>query len=283
MRTFGICASLFAAAQLLIVSSPAYAQGGDAAPAKADAPVDTQTSSDVKPDAKVDTKAEYTKVDDKPAAPADGNVEVHIDSPQAVSLEKRESGSQKWEFVCTSPCDQRQSVGFEYRIVGTDLNESHPFTLDGSAGKVVLKVTPGVHNKAETGKWILIGGGVLAVGGVLVLILGSSAKADSTGVINQANSNTIFLGSTMLLAGLGGAVFGGSWFVNNSHTGVDGDIMRTTNEKPAPGGAPGGVKGEFKLSTSNKVDAPSRTPVYNTPKTSGLPAFLSVPVFGTTF
>src|SRR5262249_25503445 len=158
MRTLGICASILASAQLLIVS-PAFAQDAPTTPPPADAtPADTATTPPATPPSDV-------------APSADGQVEVHIESAKQVNLERREGAT--WQFVCTSPCDQKVSVSSEYRVMGTDLNESKPFMLDSSKGKVTLNVIPGYHNKQQQGLYILIGAGVVTVGGILTILIGS--------------------------------------------------------------------------------------------------------------
>jgi hypothetical protein len=278
VRAFRISASLLGAWQILLVVGLAHGQDQAGDPPKdgghlrGASPGSSHARSSDAAAARIETNA----------ASSDA-VDVHIDSPHPVALEKRHGPSGDWEFACTAPCDERQSVRAQYRIVGTELNESDPFTLNGSARRVVLKVTPGVHSQGEQGKWIFGGGGALTVAGVLVLALASNAEADSTGAVSQASSNAIFIGSAMIFAGLGGAILGGAWWVNNLTTGVGGDIGRTVDEKRAPGDAPGGVKEAVKFGASGGDALPSRALTFGAPRTSGLPTYVTIPVFGTAF
>ena len=284
MRTLGICASFVASVQLLGVSSPAFAQDAAAPlpsapePQKTDAPSAAAPSAQVPPadapPAQVTPAPVSAPAASEPPAPtADGTVLVHIDAPQAVSLERRQGQSQNWEHVCVSPCDERASVSAEYRVLGTDLNASKPFMLDATKGKVVLTVRPGYHQKAETGFWVLVGGGAAVVIGTAVILLGTDTAAASSadGETHIGNTNALFTGSLFLIAGLSGGILGGSWLLENAHTRVNGDVARPTPEK---GGAPGA---EFKFSTS------SRQPVFSLPKTTGMPSVTSVPLLSGKF
>ena len=172
-----------------------------------------------------------------PAPPANppGTVVVHINSARAVSLEKRSSGTSAWEHVCNSPCDAATSVNDEYQIVGEDLNDSVPFILDGSHGeKITLDVTPGVHNKAARGGWILAGGAVLTVGGIVTLVAGSKSNyVAGDGGVGTSNSNTdwIFVGSALVLAGVVAGLTGGAFMYDNAHTKVEGAIGAVPDKK----------------------------------------------------
>jgi hypothetical protein len=250
-----------ASAQLLIVS-PAFAQ--DTPPAPTDA-----KPADVKP---ADTTTPAT--DATPSA--DGQVEVHIESPKQVNLERREGAT--WQFVCSSPCDQKVSVSNEYRVMGDDLNESKAFMLDSSKGKVTLNVIPGYHNKQQQGLYVLIGGGVLAVGGILTILIGSDGKTpfSGDGETHLGNTNTIFIGSTLILAGIVGGILGGAWYIDNAHTRVGGDTAKAQPGSDKSPGSPG-VDTKFQFSTSK------REPTWNTPKTAGMPPVVSVPILNRTF
>jgi hypothetical protein len=191
-------------------------------------------------------------------------------------LESRPAGTLRWEHVCTSPCDAKASVSAEYRIVGTGLTESKPFVLDASKGKVTLTVTPGIHDKERTGLWILAGGGALFVIGTIIVIAGANAKTDPDGTIGLANTSTIFAGEALMFAGVGGAIFGGAWMLDNAHSGVAGDVgnKKIPSKDNAPGGAP--VNATVKISAS-------RQPIFEPSKTASMPGFVSVPVFAGTF
>jgi hypothetical protein len=249
MRTLGLCASILAAAQLLLVTSPALADE-KAPPAKSEAAAPAPVST----------------------TPA-GTVMVHIDAPLAVSLARREAGSTRFEPACVSPCDQAMPIEGEYQITGGEMSPSKPFLLDAKKGKVVLTVSPGTAKKQKIGLYTLIGSGVLFVGGALVTLIGANAKTNASGEIPQSNTGTIFVGEIMMLTGVVGGIFGGAWYLDNRTTGVDGDVGKTIPEKS--GGAPGGA-------VQVKVSA-SREPVFSAPKPTGLPAFTTVPIYSGTF
>lgn len=217
MRSVGLGFAFAASVQLVLTLTPAFAQPPAAAP---DAPAKAAPATAPAP------------------AAAPGTVTVHVNAPQKVSLEHRAAGHETWEFVCNSPCDQALSSTDEYRVVGAGLNESRPFMLDTSNGdKITLDVTPGTHNKYSTGEWVLIGGGVFIVGGVVALLAGSSSNAvqgaDGT-VTSDKNTNWIFVGTSLILAGVIGGLVGGSFMYDNAHTHVDGgtpvDEKKTNNE-----------------------------------------------------
>lgn len=334
MRAFGLYASLLAAAQFVMVSTPAFAsksatsdataasqsdpkptktpKRGKTPKPKADAKTDAATTpapTTKKPRGKKPKKkpepvvaadptpppapeppppppapepppppapeppkvaAEEEKPADPPAPVDDGTVEVHIDSTRSVSLEKRTTGS--WEPVCAAPCDQKLAVTPEYRVVGDNVNPSEAFHLDGSKGSVTLKIDPGVQSSAAAGTWIALGSVAVLAGGVVVMAVGMNRHADSQGQLSQGNSNAMIVGSTMALAGVVGGITGAALYFNNRQTGIAGDVIRTTNEKGAPA-----ADGKF-----NSASA-SRTPVWNTPKPDGMPAYVTVPVFAGTF
>jgi hypothetical protein len=174
------------------------------------------------------------------AAPAAGSITVHVDSPKPVSLEHRANASTAWEHVCEAPCDQAVAVGDQYRIVGTDLNESNPFMLDSSKGdKVSLKIGPGEIKKQRIGTYVLIGGGVLFLGGVIGGLAASHPGETFTadGTTNNSNWTAIIVGTSLAVVGLSGALFGGAWYVNNAHTRVGGDVQAAppaTGQNPTP-------------------------------------------------
>jgi hypothetical protein len=209
-------------------------------------------------------------VAEKPAPEpgADGMVDVHIDTPRAVRLEKRAGSS--WEMACYSPCDTRMAVTPEYRIVGDGLNDSEPFTLEASKGHVTLKVDPGTQGGQTRGVWTLIGSGAVLAGGAAVILLGAKKHTDAQGVLQQSSTNSIFIGSSMMLAGVIGGLVGGSWYVQNAHTGVAGDVGHVTREK-----------GQAKA-TTKKAAQLDREPTWNAPSI-GAPAAVSVPFLTGTF
>ena len=258
MKTLGVSLALLASAQLVLFAgaNPAFADDGSK-----------------KPDVKPAAAAEESKPEPKPS---DGMVEVTIDSPVGVSLEGRPGDGTPWEFVCESPCNQKVSPASQYRIVGTNLNDSKPFNLDaprGKGDKVTLQIAPANHKKGVQGLWVLGGAGLLAVTGVIVILAGSDSKTtfSEDGATNNGNTNFIFAGTGLILAGVCGAVIGGSWYLDNRHTTVDGSP--TTPEK-TPG----------KLEISAALAPTARLPIYNAPKVaSGAPTVTSFPLLRGSF
>jgi len=245
MRTLGLSASILAVAQILTLTSPALAEettkpAEAASPAEPPKPAEPATSP-------------------PPGGAGSGMVQMHIDASRPVTLARRPAGATRFENVCVSPCDEAVPADGEYQIVGSDLNPSKPFLLDTSKGKVVLSVSPGTLQKEKIGLYTLIGSGVLIVGGALVAILGSNAKTNANGEIPQSNTGTIYVGELMMVAGVGGGIFGGAWFLDNRNTGVNGDVGKTIPEKSTP--APNG--GQIKL--------------------SGMPSFVTIPLYTGTF
>ena len=282
--TLAISLSLIASAQFTIFAHPAFAQDGvpaadtkpaDEKPAEAkpaDAPAMDAKPADSKPADTADVKPEATPVEAAPAPMTDGTVDVAIDSPVGVSLERRSGAGAEWEFACNAPCNQRMATTAQYRIVGVDLNASKPFMLDTTQGeRVVLTVSPGVHKKAVRGLWVLAGSGAILVTGLIVLLAGSdgSSTFTSDGQTHNSNTNFIFAGTALMLVGVAGGVLGGAWYLDNRHTGVNG-VQATSPEKAAPA--------KVEVTTSK------REPIFNAPKSAfGLPVVYGVPVLNTTF
>jgi hypothetical protein len=269
MRTLGVCASILASAQLLILPVPAFAQEAPPAPSSDAPPPADAKPADAKP-------ADAKPADAKPAPSAEGTVQVHIESPTPVSLEKRDGAT--WSHVCEAPCDTAVSTSAEYRIMGTDLNESKAFMIDGSKGKVTLNVRPGYHQRAQQGMYVAIAGGVLLVGGILTIAIGSDGKTPFSGDSDThlGNTNTIFIGSALILAGVCGGILGGAWMIDNAHTRVGGDVIKQ-NAPPSDQTPAGPVETKFQFQTSK------REPTWNAPKVVGMPAAVTVPFLSRTF
>jgi hypothetical protein len=218
MRRSSLKLALLVGAPLALMTTHASAQepSTPAAPASPDATTPSPNATSSTPPAAAS------------APSAEGTVSVHIDSPKPVSLEHRASGGVAWEHVCEAPCDQRVSVGDQYRIVGMDLNESNPFMLDSTKGDTVtLHIGPGEIKKQRIGTYVLIGGGVLFLGGLIGGLAASHPSETFTadGTTNNSNWSAIIVGTSLALVGLGGAIFGGAWVVNNAHTRVGGDVQ----------------------------------------------------------
>jgi hypothetical protein len=294
MRSVGLGFAFAASVQLVLTSTPAFAQSATAPNAQAatatgtskagtakkkkagkkkavttETSVTTTTAGTVDaPDpAAATTTTTTTTTTTAPAAPAtvvvapaaapSGSVTVHLNAPSKVALEHRAAGHEAWEFVCNSPCDQAVSPTDEYRVTGAGLNESRPFVLDTSNGdKITLDITPGTHSKFTAGEWILVGGGVFIVGGVVALLAGSSSNTapgnDGT-VTTTKNTNWIFVGSGLILTGVIGGLVGGALMYDNAHTHVDGG--RPIDEKKSNDKSNDGI--------SLKVTASRRAPTWH--------------------
>jgi hypothetical protein len=252
MRSF-VKLALIASSALVLASAPALAQNAPAAPA-----VPPAVPASAAPAPAAPAPAAPAPAAPPPAAPSavvviappastvgvstpaapDGTVLVHIDSPSKVSLERRSSPAASWEHACESPCDGRLPVGDQYRVVGTGMNESNPFTLDGSKGdRAVLLVAPGTKQRAKIGEGLLIGGAIVLVGSVvfgLVAACPSCTFQSSTGAAtNTTNTDVIGAATGLAVAGLATGIFGAAWWVDNQHSRVSGAVQAAP---PARGG-----------------------------------------------
>jgi uncharacterized membrane protein YidH (DUF202 family) len=145
-----------------------------------------------------------------------------------VLLEHRSAPNAPWESACEGSCDRRLPIADEYRVIGTGINGSRPFNLDGTKGdKVVLKVVAGEHKRENIGKYILIGGGALIVAGIVVIAVGShpSQTFQADGTTNNTNFDVLTAGTALILGGLVGGVYGGATWYNNRHSHVGGDVQ----------------------------------------------------------
>jgi hypothetical protein len=212
----------------------------------------------------------------KPAEPApatSGMVTLHIESPEPVSLEKRNGAA--WEHVCNSPCDGQVSVADEYRVTGENLNDSAAFLLDGSKGeKITLNVSPGSKKKYTTGIVLLGAGGALALGGVITIAAGASNAAvpgaDGTTTTDK-NFNIMTVGTVLIVAGVATGIGGGSLMVDNGRTHVEGPIA-----------APEEKKTDTKGPLNVEVHVSSRTPTWHEDAVTA-PKAMTVPLLSGTF
>jgi hypothetical protein len=165
-------------------------------------------------------------------------IQVHIRTKELVVLERRSSADGAWQPACETPCDARLPVGDDYRMVGPGLNDSKVFQLGtGKDGVANLSFRVGQKKKEKIGEYMTIGGAVLFVGGVV----GGLAAADPGSIFNSNggnnsndyNFNVIAVGTTIAVAGLVTGLVGLSWWTDNSHSLVAGDIQ---GAPPAKGG-----------------------------------------------
>lgn len=225
MRSFALTLALVASSQLVLASTPAWAQGPTAPPPATPATTDTAATPPTTP---------------APAAPraTDGTVQVHVESTLKVNLERRTATTAAWEFVCESPCDQRTAVGYEYRVTGKNVNDSRPFQLDTSKGDtVVVRVAPGEKDKERLGTYVLIGGGALIVAGIIIMAVGvhPSQTFRDDGTTNNTNWDVLTVGTAMIVGGVVGGLVGSAFVINNGHSRAGGDVQAAP---PARGSLP---------------------------------------------
>src|SRR5215467_5295440 len=151
MRTSGLCLALLATANLVALSTPAFAQGDQ---------------NDSWP-----TRKAFVDPGTAPANPPEsttGTVMVHVNSTTPVTLQHRTNDTQQWETLCTSPCDVRAPIGDQYQIVGDNVNASKPFALDPSAGDTVTLDVRASGKNDKTIGYVVAGGGAALFIAVLV-------------------------------------------------------------------------------------------------------------------
>jgi hypothetical protein len=220
--------------------------------AKADAPKTDAAQSDA---AKTDAKSDEKKVEPKKDAPAEGTVLVHLDSPTPVALEAEETpNSESFHQVCTSPCDQRLPVGTRYRVVAQaendadDLRPSKPFWLDTQKDSLTLKVDPQTKKDFRNGLIVAGSGGAVFLGGVVTLIVGLANRNDPQGidgtVTDRTYSDTMWVGTTLMVVGLAVGAYGGSMLWNSRHTTVNGGVQAPP---PAKGQGPSQTRQAFAM------------------------------------
>lgn len=148
-----------------------------------------------------------------PGAPA-GLVHVHIDTddPDA-TLEMSQNG---WMPVCDAPCDKNLPIGASYRIAGSGIRESKPFTLGGSPGdKIILRVDTASRGGRIGGIVLLAVGGPVALVGAVVLLTVAVIKDISP---NENTSSSEVTGWTMVGVGVAGIIAGAVLLGTNGKT-----------------------------------------------------------------
>ena len=213
MRVTGLSLAFLATVNVLVVSTPAFAEDSPPA-ADSDAPA--------------------------PAAKPEGMVLLHVESPKVVEIERRQGEVGAWQHVCSSPCDVNVPLFDQYRIAPTaDMTESKPFLIDaGNKERVTLAVNPGMKTKSTVGTYLLVAGVATAVTGVVIVVAGTAGSNNigSDGTTHHAFTNVAFVGSALILVGLTATLVGAAWRVNNQHSYVGGDVAKppvATNERTA--------------------------------------------------
>ena len=190
---------------------------------------------------------------------------VHIDAPQAVTLEARNEDDE-WETVCSSPCDKQVSATGSYRVAGPGIRDSNTFRLD-TASPLTLHVAPsssGGHAMAIV--LTVVGGlGLVPAAGITVIIVGGEILGAillcpiATAFVSKDQQNAEYgncLGSIATFFGQGyaqpyvwGPAIAGAalltagivWLVKTPHTGVTQTanaatlLPRPTPLSPTPG------------------------------------------------
>ena len=194
-------------------STGAHAERAEAASPSASAPTDAP-------------KSAGAKSLDEPT------VMLHVKSDAVVAIEREDTG----ELVCTSPCDKPVPQGVRYRVGGGRPSDS--FILDAHGGAAKITVDAASKRGFWTGASVLGAGVALAAGGVIALAMGYANQglvpgADGT-VTDTTYSDTMILGTTLVVAGVAAGIYGGATLASNLKSSVTGAIVKAP---PARGNA----------------------------------------------
>jgi hypothetical protein len=164
---------------------------------------------------------------------AEPTVMLHVKSPDgAVTIEREDTG----EVVCTSPCDKAVPATVRYRIGG--YRPSDAFTLDAHGGEAKLEVDAATKSGFWSGALVLGAGASLALGGIVAFALGYASQDTVPGVdgtvTDTTYSDTMILGTTLVVAGVASGIWGGARLASNLQTRVIGNIVK---DPPARGTA----------------------------------------------
>jgi hypothetical protein len=173
-----------------------------------------------------------------PPARADGpsTVTLHVDSPYVVQVEHRNPDDTAWAPVCTNPCDVEVPVVGQYRVKGRGVTTSTPITLTPQGSSAILQIAPGSKNKERNG-WFLVGGAATAI--VVGAVLDAAAATQGTvageggpgdpGTNSNGRMNFYLAGTTLIIAGLATAFYGGALAYANAHS-----TVRENDARPNP-------------------------------------------------
>jgi len=193
-----------------------------------------------------------------------GTVRVHIEaSREDLELEMDTGGAMNWEVVCTAPCDRDLPLGHVYRINGSGVRKSKPFSLQAAAGSYVTLTVDHGTTAGFVGGIVLtsLGSPVVFVGALITLVGASLDSKYSTDV----------LGIGLVTTGIGAAVMvpGIVLVANNSGTSVKQGGEGTTSGRAGEG--------------QKVADLPWRTPTWHSLEGPKNPAAPSIPIFSATF
>ena len=162
-------------------------------------------------------------------------MQLHVDSPEAVSIEREDTG----EVVCTSPCNKSVPATTRYRIGGKSVRASKPFELDATKSDVKIKVDPGTNRGYWTGIAVLGAGGALAIAGGVTMAVGQANRESVPGPDGTTTelgfTNTMFVGTTLIVAGICAGIWGGAKVLGEKESTVTGNVVKPP---PARGDAP---------------------------------------------
>jgi hypothetical protein len=159
------------------------------------------------------------------AKTAEPTVMLHVKSRDvAVPIEREDTG----EVVCTSPCDKPVPATVRYRIGG--YRPSDAFTLDAHGGEAALEVEAATKRGFLSGSLVLGAGASLALGGIVTLALGYASQDPVPGVdgtvTDTTYSDTMIVGTTLVVAGVASGIWGGATLASNLQTRVTGNIVK---------------------------------------------------------
>ncbi len=129
---------------------------------------------------------------------------------------------------------------------------------DAATSSVEPSPPPAKDTRKHTTGWILLGaGGAVAIGGIVLDVIGAGKNqvsgqggASDTSTTQNTKTDLLFAGSTMIIAGVVAGIYGGSLLVASSHQ-ADPDAAR---EVPP---ATGSVDGVTKTVQASLASSPS--------------------------
>lgn len=171
--SFGLCLSVFAAAQLI------------AGAARAQTP---PPASETPPPAQPPPPPPGYVYPPPPGASGGPVLSLFADNPRARL--QMQLGTLSWSDVCTSPCGHPVDPQAIYRVGGGSIQPSATFRLPRPDGQVMVRAHTGSRVKRWVGFGIAMGGlGAAAVGG---LYLAAASSASSTDKVGNTNAKDFY-------------------------------------------------------------------------------------------
>jgi hypothetical protein len=132
---------------------------------------------------------------------------VHVDSPEAVDLQRRGDSHEQFETICTSPCDTPIPADGTYRISGDAVRSSRHFVFGDDLRPRTIHVQPS-SSTAFVGGILLSSAGLVALN-VAALWVIATAFGDGPGPADNGGNGarigiacTAGAGVVALVAGL---------------------------------------------------------------------------------